>query len=188
MLLRLKLLAFSSVFFSLKAGAAVEALAKGAMRFSHRFTVRELRERWRALLYDPEISAEAATRMVEAEAALTNTAPQARGPQDHQTKHLHHKRRLNSIRTLYYKKRRILSEEKVIPGTELQSIEDVANQEVGQMHEAGPGVAKIVPSDMMVLGNVDPGIEATTDFEDRTFSQMVSLLATGLSAILQPSV
>lgn len=169
----------------MKAGAAVEALAKGAMRFSHRFTVRELRERWRALLYDPEISAEAATRMVEAEAALTNTPPQARGPQDHQTKHLHRKRRLNSIRTLYYKKRRILSEEKVIPGTELQSMEDVANQEVGQMHEAGPGVAKIVPSDMMVL---DSGIEATTDFEDRTFSQMVSLLATGLSAILQPNV
>jgi hypothetical protein len=51
----------------LQAGASLEALAKGAVRFSQKFTVRELRDRWRSLLYDPDVSAEASARMVEHE-------------------------------------------------------------------------------------------------------------------------
>eukprot|EP00850_Spirogloea_muscicola_P020130 SM000208S06300 [mRNA] locus=s208:71429:76177:+ [translate_table: standard] len=50
-----------------QAGAAMEALAKGAVRFSRRYTVKELRIRWRALLYDPDIGPAAAARMLEAE-------------------------------------------------------------------------------------------------------------------------
>ena len=45
----------------------MEALAKGAVRFSRKFSVRELRERWYSLLYDNEVSAEASSRMVELE-------------------------------------------------------------------------------------------------------------------------
>eukprot|EP00850_Spirogloea_muscicola_P014709 SM000107S14075 [mRNA] locus=s107:294589:299129:+ [translate_table: standard] len=45
----------------------MEALAKGAVRFSRRYTVKELRIRWRALLYDPDIGPAAAARMLEAE-------------------------------------------------------------------------------------------------------------------------
>lgn len=52
---------------AVEAGAALEALAKGAVRFSCRFTIKELQERWHALLYIPEISAKAAARMVEFE-------------------------------------------------------------------------------------------------------------------------
>lgn len=48
----------------------MESLAKGAVQFSRRFTIRELRERWRALLYDLDTSTEASARMVETETEL----------------------------------------------------------------------------------------------------------------------
>eukprot|EP00898_Chlorokybus_atmophyticus_P000175 jgi/Chlat1/1158/Chrsp112S08646 len=41
---------------AMEAGAAMEALAKGAMRFTRRFTLEELRRRWNALLYDPRVA------------------------------------------------------------------------------------------------------------------------------------
>jgi hypothetical protein len=59
----------------LQAGASLEALAKGAVRFSRKFTVRELRDRWRSLLYDPDVSAEASARMVEHEFSFSGNAP-----------------------------------------------------------------------------------------------------------------
>ncbi|EXC35490.1 hypothetical protein L484_026797 [Morus notabilis] len=52
---------------AVEAGASLEALAKGAVRFSRKFTVRELRERWLSLLYDAEVSAQASARMSEFE-------------------------------------------------------------------------------------------------------------------------
>ncbi|XP_010535326.1 PREDICTED: uncharacterized protein LOC104810674, partial [Tarenaya hassleriana] len=54
------------------AGASLEALAKGAVQFSRRFTIRELQERWHALLYDPVVSADAASRMVDLERSNPN--------------------------------------------------------------------------------------------------------------------
>ncbi|XP_059439322.1 uncharacterized protein LOC132171924 isoform X1 [Corylus avellana] len=60
---------------AVEAGASLEALAKGAVRFSRKFTVRELRDRWRSLLYDPDVSAEASARMVEHELSFTGNAP-----------------------------------------------------------------------------------------------------------------
>lgn len=59
----------------LQAGASLEALAKGAVRFSRKFTVRELRDRWRSLLYDPDVSAEASARMVEHELSFSGNSP-----------------------------------------------------------------------------------------------------------------
>ncbi|CAN0919083.1 Microspherule protein 1 [Linum grandiflorum] len=55
-----------------EAGASLEALAKGAVRFSRRFTVRELRDRWHSLLYDANVSAEASVRMAELELSAAN--------------------------------------------------------------------------------------------------------------------
>uniref|UniRef100_M4DE99 FHA domain-containing protein n=2 Tax=Brassica campestris TaxID=3711 RepID=M4DE99_BRACM len=52
---------------AIEAGASLEALAKGAVQFSRRFSIRELQDRWHALLYDPVVSAEAAIRMAELE-------------------------------------------------------------------------------------------------------------------------
>ncbi|KAG6773889.1 hypothetical protein POTOM_021230 [Populus tomentosa] len=46
-------------------GASLEALAKGAVRFSRKFSVRELSDRWHSLLYDDDVSAEASGRMEE---------------------------------------------------------------------------------------------------------------------------
>nr|XP_011462484.1 PREDICTED: uncharacterized protein LOC101308412 isoform X1 [Fragaria vesca subsp. vesca] len=85
---------------AIEAGATLEALAKGAVRFSRKFTVRELRERWRSLLYDADVAAEASSRMVEFEACGSNVVPcksnrfssQSRGS----------KRKGESIRKQYY--------------------------------------------------------------------------------------
>ncbi|KAE8675749.1 Forkhead-associated domain-containing protein, putative isoform 2 [Hibiscus syriacus] len=44
----------------IETSASLEALAKGAVQFSRKFTVRELQDRWRALPYDPVISDQAA--------------------------------------------------------------------------------------------------------------------------------
>ncbi|XP_011028642.1 PREDICTED: uncharacterized protein LOC105128604 [Populus euphratica] len=50
---------------AIEAGASLEALAKGAVRFSRKFSVRELSDRWHSLLYDDDVSAKASGRMVE---------------------------------------------------------------------------------------------------------------------------
>lgn len=51
----------------MKGGASLESLAKGAVRFSRRFSVTELRDRWQALLYDPDVSAAARAAMANLE-------------------------------------------------------------------------------------------------------------------------
>jgi hypothetical protein len=56
----------------LQAGASLESLAKGAVQFSRRFSIRELQDRWHALLYDPVVSVEAAFRMAELERTNPN--------------------------------------------------------------------------------------------------------------------
>ncbi|EOA23562.1 hypothetical protein CARUB_v10016756mg [Capsella rubella] len=55
---------------AIEAGASLESLAKGAVQFSRRFSIRELQDRWHALLYDPVVSADAAFRMTELERFL----------------------------------------------------------------------------------------------------------------------
>ncbi|XP_010504237.1 PREDICTED: uncharacterized protein LOC104781300 [Camelina sativa] len=57
---------------AIEAGASLESLAKGAVQFSRRFSIRELQDRWHALLYDPVVSAEAAFRMTELERTNPN--------------------------------------------------------------------------------------------------------------------
>ncbi|KAL1212513.1 hypothetical protein V5N11_036088 [Cardamine amara subsp. amara] len=57
---------------AVEAGASLESLAKGAVQFSRRFSIRELQDRWHALLYDPVVSAEAAFRMAELERTNPN--------------------------------------------------------------------------------------------------------------------
>ncbi|CAM8894187.1 unnamed protein product [Rhodiola kirilowii] len=52
---------------AIESGASLEALAKCAVRFSRRFTLRELRDRWHSLLYDPCESVRASIRMTELE-------------------------------------------------------------------------------------------------------------------------
>ncbi|CAM6079245.1 unnamed protein product [Sphagnum tenellum] len=174
---------------AVEVGAAMEALAKGAMRFSRKFTVRELRERWRALLYDPEIAAQAASRMVEAEAALSNLPPNPKSLNEHRnTKVLARKRRARSIRSLYYKKRKRMAAEKLVAAVMLENeleSDFMTGDEMAEdiVHgEQGGTLQPILPSrleEKSLPGGLLSPKEPTTDFEEPTFSEMVSLLAAG---------
>ncbi|KAI5069157.1 hypothetical protein GOP47_0015458 [Adiantum capillus-veneris] len=95
---------------AVEAGAAIEALAKGAVQFSQRFTVRELRERWRALLYDPVISEEAALRMLKSEALVANSGKLSSLSKLKYPQVSNRKRKLKSVRFHHYNKKRLGSE------------------------------------------------------------------------------
>lgn len=62
-----------------QAGASLESLAKGAVQFSQRFTIRELEDRWRSLLYDLNTSTEASTRIIEIEIGVSVYNPSKPG-------------------------------------------------------------------------------------------------------------
>ncbi|KAK6938899.1 Forkhead-associated (FHA) domain [Dillenia turbinata] len=51
----------------LYAGASLESLAKGAVQFSRKFTVREFYDRWHSLLFDPSVSGDASSQMTNFE-------------------------------------------------------------------------------------------------------------------------
>ncbi|KAH1109476.1 hypothetical protein GYH30_008738 [Glycine max] len=52
---------------AVEAGASLESLAKGAVQFSRKYSLKEIQDRWYSLLYDPVISAEAAAGMTNFE-------------------------------------------------------------------------------------------------------------------------
>lgn len=88
---------------SIEAGASLEALAKGAVNFSRKFSFQELQQRWHSLLYDPDISAEVSTRMTEYELSIpkqllkSNTSGNSK-----EILKASRKRKFGSIRSLYY--------------------------------------------------------------------------------------
>ncbi|KAK8587121.1 hypothetical protein V6N13_086127 [Hibiscus sabdariffa] len=85
---------------AIESGASLEALAKGAVRFSRKFTVRELQDRWRALLYDPVISDQAAARMIEVELSSKSNKL------DNSVENKSAKRKFESVRSSYYAMRK----------------------------------------------------------------------------------
>ncbi|KAK7346389.1 hypothetical protein VNO80_20907 [Phaseolus coccineus] len=54
---------------AVEAGASLESLARGAVRFSRRYSFRELQDRWLSLLYDVDVSTKAALAMRNLELA-----------------------------------------------------------------------------------------------------------------------
>ncbi|CAN6327005.1 unnamed protein product, partial [Urochloa humidicola] len=60
---------------AVETGASLESLAKGAVCFSRKFTLQEIQDRWNSLLYDPEISTQASSQMVEYENELSISDP-----------------------------------------------------------------------------------------------------------------
>ncbi|ESW28094.1 hypothetical protein PHAVU_003G258600 [Phaseolus vulgaris] len=54
---------------AVEAGASLESLARGAVRFSRRYSFRELQDRWLSLLYDGDVSTKAALAMRNLELA-----------------------------------------------------------------------------------------------------------------------
>ncbi|KAJ6731009.1 FHA DOMAIN PROTEIN [Salix viminalis] len=88
---------------SIEAGASLESLAKGAVQFSRKFTVREIRDRWYSLLYDPVVSSEAAFHMTEFEcSASTFPSKFSRAGNSKENKCFSGKRKTESVRSCYY--------------------------------------------------------------------------------------
>uniref|UniRef100_A0A2P2JHG6 Uncharacterized protein LOC8275810 n=1 Tax=Rhizophora mucronata TaxID=61149 RepID=A0A2P2JHG6_RHIMU len=94
---------------AVEAGASLESLAKGAVRFSRRFTVQELQERWLSLLYDPIVSAEAAFHMIEFEQPASSKLSKAGNPKER--KGSYGKRKAESVRSFYYALRKKIHNE-----------------------------------------------------------------------------
>lgn len=92
---------------AVEAGASLEALAKGAVRFSRRFTLQELQDRWHSLLYDSDVAAPASTRMVELENSGINPLSKFNRSENLKgSKDVVGKRKADSIRRQYYAMRK----------------------------------------------------------------------------------
>ncbi|KAM1526673.1 hypothetical protein PS1_016371 [Malus domestica] len=91
-------------------GASLESLAKGAVHFSRRFTVCELQDRWYSLLYDPVVSEDASSRMIEFESSTT-TVPFDRAGNSKGKKCESGKRKAESVRSSYYAMRKRICNE-----------------------------------------------------------------------------
>lgn len=172
---------------AVEAGAALEALAKGAVRFSHHFTVRELRERWHALLYNPEISTKAAASMVEVELSLMGFSKLAQFTKLNGKDNITQKQKLQNVRNQYYQMRKRIDAERILPVEDYSlfqndtvvictgNVNEVVQEERSAMYE---GVSLAVG----IEGGVAPTFglsEESLDTEDKAFSQMVNFLASG---------
>lgn len=90
----------------------MESLAKGAVQFSQRFTVRELQDRWHCLLYDPIISAEASAHMIAFERSASNLPSKFnRFGNSKESKTVYGKRKAGSVRSYYYALRKRICNE-----------------------------------------------------------------------------
>lgn len=91
----------------------MEALAKGAVQFSRRYTYQELYKRWDSLLHDPDISTQAADRIFELEISGINPAPKLNRSEINFTgnKEVSKKRKFESIRRKYYAMRKKIRSE-----------------------------------------------------------------------------
>lgn len=93
--------------FLVQTGASLEALAKGAVRFSRRFTLKEIRDRWWSLLYDPHESNRGSLGMSEVENLNIGHASKLRKIiAIKETGEKSTKRKTESIRRKYYAMRK----------------------------------------------------------------------------------
>ncbi|GAV72445.1 FHA domain-containing protein/MCRS_N domain-containing protein [Cephalotus follicularis] len=97
---------------AVEAGASLESLAKGAVQFSRKFTVRELQDRWHSLLYDPVVSAEASLCMVEFERSVSTLPSKFLKPGNTKENNgVSRKRKAEGVRGCYYALRRRIHNE-----------------------------------------------------------------------------
>ncbi|CAD6220740.1 unnamed protein product [Miscanthus lutarioriparius] len=98
---------------AVEAGASLESLAKGAVCFSHKFTLPELQDRWYSLLYDSETSAQASARMAKFEMELSASNP-AKASKLFNPKakcFSLYKRKIDSVKNHYYAMRKRIRHE-----------------------------------------------------------------------------
>ncbi|XVE56116.1 hypothetical protein DITRI_Ditri03aG0211700 [Diplodiscus trichospermus] len=97
---------------AIEAGASLESLAKGAVQFSRKFTVRELQDRWHSLLYDPVVSEEASSHMIEFERSTSTLSSKfGRTGNSKDNKSLSGKRKSGCVRSCYYALRKRIRNE-----------------------------------------------------------------------------
>ncbi|XP_078440806.1 forkhead-associated (FHA) domain-containing protein [Wolffia australiana] len=93
---------------AVEAGASLESLAKGAVEFSRRFTIRELKERWRHILYDEDMAMEASAYMMTSsvDACLPGSLKSGKICGVRSREWLPGKRKSSRVRSLYYAMRK----------------------------------------------------------------------------------
>ncbi|PIA57100.1 hypothetical protein AQUCO_00600077v1 [Aquilegia coerulea] len=97
---------------AVEAGASLEALAKGAVPFSRRYTIQEVQNRWHALLYDLDTSESASAHMVELELSASKAS-------DSKGKGSPRKRKDDSVRSHYYAMRKRIRGEPFLPNVDI---------------------------------------------------------------------
>ncbi|KAF5190949.1 Forkhead-associated (FHA) domain [Thalictrum thalictroides] len=100
---------------AVEAGASLEALAKGAVPFSRRYTIQEVQNRWHALLYDLDTSQSASAHMVELELSASNLSSQG-DPKENGTPK---KRKDESVRSHYCAMRKRIRSEPFLPDVDI---------------------------------------------------------------------
>ncbi|XP_051139950.1 uncharacterized protein LOC127257533 [Andrographis paniculata] len=96
---------------SIEDGASLEALEKGAVPFSQRYTMQELTDRWHSLLYNDIISKEASLPMAEIEIATIFNPSRNKSESLNETTGYSRKRKSESIRKIYYARRKRIRNE-----------------------------------------------------------------------------
>ncbi|KAL5702600.1 hypothetical protein ACHQM5_027799 [Ranunculus cassubicifolius] len=91
---------------AIEAGAALEALARGAVQFSRKYTIEELQTRWYALLYDPDTSESASADMLELERSASKIPAEPNRVGDSKGNVHLEKRKDYSVRSHYYATRK----------------------------------------------------------------------------------
>ncbi|RCV09914.1 hypothetical protein SETIT_2G068400v2 [Setaria italica] len=102
---------------AVEAGASLESLAKGAVCFSHKFTLQELQDRWYSLLYDSETSAQASARMAKYEMDLSVSDPAKAMKLFHSKAKCFSlcKRKIDSVKNKYYAMRKRVCHKPCLP-------------------------------------------------------------------------
>ncbi|VFQ69401.1 unnamed protein product [Cuscuta campestris] len=106
-----------------EAGASLESLARGAVKFSRRFTVQELQERWISLLYDPVVSEQASAKMLEFECLCAFSSNHHNDScfdnENKDFKSVCGKRQTRSVKRCYYSMRKRIRNEAFLPSIDV---------------------------------------------------------------------
>ncbi|CAI9763761.1 unnamed protein product [Fraxinus pennsylvanica] len=154
---------------AVEAGASLESLAKGAVQFSRQFTLQELHDRWYSLLYDPFVSAEATSRMLELERSASTLQSGSNRPNStKETKCSSGKRKSESIRKLYYSmRRRILDEQ--LQAMDIFPLAEPENSNIGDGNEH-PSADCLIGNSVSYHFGVNGGVGIQNRIEDLPFS------------------
>ncbi|CAH9094227.1 unnamed protein product [Cuscuta epithymum] len=109
-----------------EAGASLESLAKGAVQFSRRFTIQELHERWKSLLYDSVVSEQASVNMLQFERSFSQPSKHNNSSFDNDNKDINvsvlGKRQTESVKSCYYSMRKRIRNETFLPSMDMDFV------------------------------------------------------------------